>query len=131
MGLSGGRTARLRPLTAVRDGERDLIMPASTKQKYAPRATISRGLLRRLNWALARLREGRKLTAADLARTFEMSVRNAYRDLDVLRDDWRVPVQFDRAQGTFTLTEPAALVAPISRAAMTMIATCNARHPTS
>jgi predicted DNA-binding transcriptional regulator YafY len=89
-------------------------MAASTARRLKPRATVSRGLLRRLNWALARLREGRKLTAADLARTFEMSVRNAYRDLDVLRDDWRVPLHFDRARGTFALTEPAALVAPIT-----------------
>jgi hypothetical protein len=32
-------------------------------------------------------------------------VRTAYRDLDFLRDDWRVPLEFDRAQSTYRLTE--------------------------
>ena len=33
-------------------------------------------------------------------------MRTAYRDLDFLRDDWRVPLEFDRSQGTYRLTEP-------------------------
>jgi predicted DNA-binding transcriptional regulator YafY len=57
-------------------------------------------------WALARLRSGRALKATDLAAEFEVSVRTAYRDLDFLRDDWRVPLEFDRAKGSYLLTEP-------------------------
>jgi predicted DNA-binding transcriptional regulator YafY len=62
--------------------------------------------LRRLLWAVGRLRSGRPLKATDLAREFEVTVRTAYRDLDFLRDDWRVPMEFDRAQATYRLTEP-------------------------
>ena len=62
--------------------------------------------LRRLLWAVGRLRSGRPLKAHDLAAEFEVNVRTAYRDLDFLRDDWRVPLEFDRAQGTYRLTEP-------------------------
>ena len=62
--------------------------------------------MRRLFWALARLRSGRRLTAVELAREFEVDVRTAYRDMDVLRDDWRVPVEFDRERSSYRLTEP-------------------------
>jgi predicted DNA-binding transcriptional regulator YafY len=65
-------------------------------------------------WALSRLRAGARLTATELAREFEVSVRTAYRDLDFLRDDWRVPLEFDRDNGSFRLTEPTALVTPIT-----------------
>ena len=75
---------------------------------------MDRSLLRRAVWVLARLRSGEPVKATLLARQFEMSVRTAYRDLDFLRDEWRVPVQFDRSRGTFYLTEPTALVAPIA-----------------
>jgi predicted DNA-binding transcriptional regulator YafY len=98
----------------ARGVEKEGAVAESGAHTLKARATINRGLLRRLSWALARLRAGQKLTAADLARAFEMSVRNAYRDLDVLRDDWRVPLEFDRAGGTFRLTEPAGLVAPVT-----------------
>ena len=57
---------------------------------------------------------GEPVKATLLARQFEMSVRTAYRDLDFLRDEWHVPVEFDRSRGTFYLTEPTALVAPIT-----------------
>lgn len=79
-----------------------------------PRGTPNRGLLRRLLWALGRLRVGGSLTAPELARAFEISVRTAYRDLDVLRDDWCVPLAFDQHKGTFVLTEPTVLVAPVT-----------------
>jgi predicted DNA-binding transcriptional regulator YafY len=78
------------------------------------RVRIDRSLVRRAAWALNRLRAGHVLRAGDLARAFEISVRTAYRDFDFLRDDWHVPVAFDRARGTFRLTEPAALVAPVT-----------------
>src|SRR6266571_5160874 len=42
-------------------------------------------------WALHRLRSGKALKATDLAREFEVAVRTAYRDLEWLRDEWRVP----------------------------------------
>jgi predicted DNA-binding transcriptional regulator YafY len=62
--------------------------------------------LRRLLWAVGRLRSGGRLKATDLAREFEVNVRTAYRDLDFLRDEWRVPLEFDRPLGTYRLTEP-------------------------
>jgi predicted DNA-binding transcriptional regulator YafY len=65
-------------------------------------------------WTLSRLRAGARLTATELARQFEISVRTAYRDLDFLRDEWRVPLEFDRERGSFRLTEPTALVTPIT-----------------
>jgi predicted DNA-binding transcriptional regulator YafY len=74
---------------------------------------LGRGLLRRVTWAMGRLRSGQPLKAADLARQFEMSLRTAYRDLDFLRDEWHLPLEFDRARGTYYLTEPTALVAPV------------------
>jgi predicted DNA-binding transcriptional regulator YafY len=72
----------------------------------APRSIATHPQLRRLLWAVGRLRSGRPLKATDLASAFEVNVRTAYRDLDFLRDDWRVPLEFDRAQGTYRLTEP-------------------------
>jgi predicted DNA-binding transcriptional regulator YafY len=65
-------------------------------------------------WALARLRSGRALKATDLAAEFEVSVRTAYRDLDFLRDDWRVPLEFDRAKGSYLLTEPMTGLPPVA-----------------
>lgn len=73
-----------------------------------------RGLLRRAVWVLARLKTGAPIRATLLAREFEISVRTAYRDLDFLRDEWRVPLEFDRARRTFYLTEPTAFVTPIT-----------------
>jgi predicted DNA-binding transcriptional regulator YafY len=57
-------------------------------------------------WALNRLRTGRAIRATDLAQEFEVSVRTAYRDFDFLRDEWRVPLEYDRPQETYRLTEP-------------------------
>ncbi|HVO12372.1 MAG TPA: WYL domain-containing protein, partial [Vicinamibacteria bacterium] len=37
---------------------------------------------------------------------FEVNVRTAYRDIDFLRDEWRVPLEFDREKNTYRLTEP-------------------------
>lgn len=65
-----------------------------------PASILGRGLLRRVAWAMNRLRSGLPLKATDLARAFEVSVRTAYRDLDFLRDEWRVPLEFDRSRGT-------------------------------
>jgi predicted DNA-binding transcriptional regulator YafY len=75
---------------------------------------MGRGLLRRITWAVGRLRSGSILKATDLAREFEISLRTAYRDLDFLRDEWRIPLEFDRRRGTFFLTEPTAFLPPVT-----------------
>ncbi len=77
-------------------------------------AAAGRGLLRRALWALTRLRAGKPLKASILARHFEVSTRTAYRDLDFLRDEWRVPLEFDQGRSTFYLAEPTAFVTPLT-----------------
>lgn len=79
-----------------------------------PRRLATRPPLRRLMWALARLRSGRPLKATDVAREFEVTVRTAYRDLDFLRDEWRVPLEFDRAMASYRLTEPTTVLPLVS-----------------
>jgi len=78
------------------------------------RLLMGRGLLRRITWAVGRLRTGSILKATDLAREFEISLRTAYRDLDFLRDEWRIPLEFDRRRGTFFLTEPTTFLPPVT-----------------
>ncbi|HWB17648.1 MAG TPA: WYL domain-containing protein [Vicinamibacterales bacterium] len=78
------------------------------------RAVASRALLRRSSWILGELQRRRSLKATDVAAHFEINVRTAYRDFDFLRDDWNVPVEFDRARQSYVLTEPTALVAPVT-----------------
>jgi hypothetical protein len=63
---------------------------------------------------LTRLRSGRPLKATDVAAEFEVNVRTAYRDLDFLRDEWRVPLEFDRAKGSYLLTEPMTSLPPVA-----------------
>ena len=60
------------------------------------------------------MRSGRPLKATDVAAEFEVNVRTAYRDLDFLRDDWRVPLEFDRAKGSYLLTEPMTSLPPVA-----------------
>jgi predicted DNA-binding transcriptional regulator YafY len=62
--------------------------------------------LRRLFWALSRLRTGRPLKATDVARELEVGLRTAYRDMDFLRDSWAVPFDYDRHARTYRLTSP-------------------------
>lgn len=81
-------------------------MPVPMKLQRSRARSPARPQLRRLFWALARLRSGRRLTAVELAREFEVDVRTAYRDMDLLRDDWRVPLEYDRERGSYRLTEP-------------------------
>lgn len=78
------------------------------------RQLSTRPPLRRLFWALGQLRSSRPLKATDLARAFETSVRTAYRDFDYLRDEWRVPLEFDRSEGTYRLTEPLTDLPPVT-----------------
>src|SRR5262245_55773342 len=87
---------------------------AAVAARSAARQLATRPPLRRLFWALGRLRSGRPLKATDLAAQFEVTVRTAYRDLDFLRDDWRVPLEFDRGQSTYRLTEPLADLPPVT-----------------
>lgn len=84
------------------------------RRAAVPRTLSTRPPLRRLFWALARLREGRSLKATDIAREFEVNVRTAYRDLDFLRDEWRAPVEYDAAQGSYVLTEPMTELPPVA-----------------
>jgi len=79
---------------------------AASRMGPAVRSLSTRPPLRRLFWAVGRLRTGRPLRATDLAAQFEVSVRTAYRDLDFLRDEWRVPLEYDHHEGTYVLTEP-------------------------
>jgi predicted DNA-binding transcriptional regulator YafY len=74
----------------------------------------ARPQLRRLMWALARLRSGRRLTAVEMARECEVDVRTSYRDMDLLRDDWRVPLEYDRERQSYRLTEPLADLPPVT-----------------
>jgi len=59
-------------------------------------------------WTLHQLRAGRPLKAADLAEHFEVGIRTAYRDIDFLRDELHMPLEYVRAQGSWLLTEPTA-----------------------
>jgi predicted DNA-binding transcriptional regulator YafY len=70
--------------------------------------------VRRLFWALGRLRSNKPLKATGLAEEFEVTVRTAYRDLDFMRDQWGVPLEFDRGKGTYRLTEPLAELPPVT-----------------
>lgn len=42
------------------------------------------------------IRSGRYPNAGDFARHFEVSVRTVSRDLDILRDRYRAPLEFDK-----------------------------------
>ena len=51
------------------------------------------------------LKQGNKVTADSLATELEVSARTIHRDLDVLRDDFHAPIEFDSSRRTFVLTE--------------------------
>lgn len=78
------------------------------------RVRPTRGSTVRALWMLSRLKAGQPLKAALVAQRFEVSVRTAHRDFDYLRDDMHVPFELDRRAQTFKLTEPTALVAPVT-----------------
>jgi len=78
------------------------------RRPVARRQLNTKPPIRRLHWALRRLCSDKPLKAKDLAAEFEVTVRTAYRDLDFMRDQWGVPLEFDRAKGTYRLTEPLA-----------------------
>ena len=62
--------------------------------------------IRRLLWTIGRLRSGRPLKATDVAEQFGVAVRTAYRDLDFLRDQCQAPLEYDRHEQSYVLTEP-------------------------
>ena len=64
-------------------------------------------------WAIGRLRAHKPIKATDLAEESEISVRTAYRNLDFLRDQWGVPLEFDWAKKTYVLTEPVVELPPV------------------
>src|SRR5438128_10330944 len=89
--------------------------PKRRAVRWAPaKAPATRPPLRRLLWALQRLRAGKPVRATDLAREFEVALRTAYRDFEFLRDDWRVPLEYDHHKGTYTLTKPMAALPLVS-----------------
>ena len=63
---------------------------------------------------LGRLRAGQPLKATDVAREFQVGVRTAYRDLDFLRDEFRAPIEYDRARGTYLLTDTTVALPPVT-----------------
>jgi len=67
---------------------------------------MSRRMIARALWFIESLEKGRALTATDIAREWQVSVRTAYRDLDALRDDWRLPLEYDAACRLWRLTGP-------------------------
>ncbi len=69
--------------------------------------------LRRMMWTLQQLKTGRPVTAPLVAREFGCGIRTAYRDFDFLRDEWHTPMEFDRADRSFRLTEPTVPLPPI------------------
>jgi predicted DNA-binding transcriptional regulator YafY len=92
-------------------------MPSPKRRvaRWAPvKVPATRPPLRRLMWALQRLRAGKPVRATDLAREFEVALRTAYRDFEFLRDDWRVPLEYDHHKGTYALTEPMAALPLVS-----------------
>jgi len=86
---------------------------SARKPAPAARQLTTKPPLRRFMWALGRLRANKPIKATDLAEAFEINVRTAYRDLDFLRDQWGVPLEFDRAKQTYVLTEPLAELPPV------------------
>jgi predicted DNA-binding transcriptional regulator YafY len=89
-------------------------MPRARSGRANGGLSARRTLLRRTNWTLAQLRAGKPIKATLLARDLEVSVRTVYRDLDYMRDEMRVPLEFDRSRQTFYLAEPAALFTPMT-----------------
>lgn len=67
---------------------------------------MNRAQLYRLVYIIRRLRDGTYPNTRTLASALEVSERTVLRDLDLLRDDWGAPIQFDRRRNGFYLTDP-------------------------
>jgi predicted DNA-binding transcriptional regulator YafY len=66
---------------------------------------MARGAIVRHLWFIRQLDAGRRVTATLLAAEFGVSVRTAYRDMDSLRDDWCVPMQYERRAQSWKATK--------------------------
>jgi len=82
-------------------------------RRRALRLPSRRPPLRRILWMIDQLRAGRPLKARDVAARFEVGVRTAYRDIDFLRDEMRLPLEYVRALGSWSLTAPTAALPPV------------------
>ncbi|GAB6876615.1 helix-turn-helix transcriptional regulator [Thermaerobacter litoralis] len=67
---------------------------------------MNRAQLHRLVRIVAELRANRYPNARTLAESLEVTTRTVHRDLDVLRDDWHAPLEFDRRRNGYYLTDP-------------------------
>lgn len=67
---------------------------------------MKRGRLHRLLHILDRARGGARPNCRTLARELGTSPRTILRDLDLLRDDWGAPLEFDRCRNGYLLTDP-------------------------
>ena len=74
--------------------------------KRALRLPSRRPPMRRIFWTINELQSGRPLKATDLARRFEVDIRTAYRDIDFIRDEMRLPLEYLRARGSWSFTGP-------------------------
>ena len=67
---------------------------------------MNRAQLYRLLFIVQQLREGLYPNAQTLARSLEVTPRTIHRDLDLLRDDWGAPIEFDRRRNGYYLRDP-------------------------
>jgi len=88
---------------------------------------VRRDRLHRLLFLIEVLRRGgKRWTIRALAEAYRDAVglarppseRQLYRDLEILRDDWKAPIEFDRRHKTYRLTDPT-WVPPLSAARLT------------
>ncbi len=83
------------------------------KEPGVLRLPSTRPPLRRLFWIVDHLQHGLPLKATDVAQHFEIGLRTAYRDIDFLRDQLSLPIEYDRPRGTYRLTDPTASLPPV------------------
>lgn len=67
---------------------------------------MRRGRLHRLLHIIERARCGAHPNCRTLAEELGVTPRTIMRDLDLLRDDWRAPLEFDHARNGFRLADP-------------------------
>ncbi|EKP95531.1 helix-turn-helix transcriptional regulator [Thermaerobacter subterraneus] len=67
---------------------------------------MNRAQLHRLVRIVDELRAKRYPNARTLAEKLEVTSRTIHRDLDVLRDDWHAPLEFDRRRNGYYLADP-------------------------
>ncbi|WPD18309.1 helix-turn-helix transcriptional regulator [Thermaerobacter composti] len=67
---------------------------------------MQRSRLFRLMYIVREVKQGRYPNAHTLSRDLEVSERTIHRDLELLRDDFCAPLEFDRRRKGFYLTDP-------------------------